>query len=85
MRIGNSRKPSQRSSWSLTTGRRSDGHNDKLHVFSLVAVALFMAFANDSVAQLPEPIELEHFQFVKSITLSDPNKVHPDSLLITGI
>ncbi len=32
-----------------------------------------------------QPVELEHFQFVKAITLSDPDSVYPEPLLITEI
>ena len=85
MRIGNSRKPSQRSSWRQPAGRRSGGLEVKLYVVCFVALVPLTVCANDSVAQLPEPVELEHFQFVRAITFSDPDKVHPDTLLITSI
>lgn len=43
---------------------------------------MFMICLNITNAQ---PVELEHFQFVKAITLSDPDSVYPEPLLITQI
>lgn len=64
--------------WRLTDRRRTLGRR----LYALWSLVMFMICLNITNAQ---PVELEHFQFVKAITLSDPDSVYPEPLLITQI
>lgn len=56
-----------------------------LCVFFAGVLALWMAFVPATAAQPSDSEQLEHFKWVRTITLSDPDAVHPDSLLIGWI
>lgn len=64
--------------WHLTDRCRTLGRR----LNALWSLVLLMVCVNITNAQ---PGELEHFQFVKAITLSDPDSVYPEPLLITQI
>ena len=51
-------------------------------LYALWSLVIFMVCVNITNAQ---PVELEHFQFVKAITLSDPDSVYSEPLLIIQI
>ncbi|MDE2771749.1 MAG: hypothetical protein OXI44_11395 [Bacteroidota bacterium] len=67
--------------WRQTGIRRTLGRG----LFVLWSLVLFMVCADATNAQPVEPVKLEHFQFVKAITFSDPESVHPGPLLIAEI
>ena len=70
-----------RQGWRLTCGHRTLGCG-LFALWSLVALVVCVGIAN---AQPIEQIELEHFRFVKAITLSDPESVSSEPLLIAQI
>ncbi len=51
----------------------------------VVAFVSCLTFADPASAQPNDPLQLAHFQWVRTIALADPDAVHPDSLLMTGI
>ncbi len=74
-----------RQNWSQTSERRAAQHRCKPVSLCMVAAVLFWMCADVSHAQSAETEELEHFQFVKSITLSDLDSVQQEPLLIAQI
>ena len=67
--------------WRQTGMRRTLGRG----LYALWSLILFMACADATNAQPVEQVKLEHFQFVKAITFSDPESVHSEPLLIAEI
>lgn len=57
----------------------------KNYVRCIVALTVFAAHASPSAAQPVDEIDLQHFQYVRTITLSDPGSVQPEPLLIAEI
>ena len=47
-----------------------------------VTLSLLLACGNPLAAQPEEQVDIEQFQFERTIELSDPNSIHPDLLLI---
>ncbi len=68
-------------SWSLTGGHRTLGRR----LFAPWSLVALVVCVDITVAQPAEPVELEHFRFVKAITLSDPESVSSEPLLIAQI
>ena len=70
---------------------RRSGHRKFVHNYwphSLlwsVGLVVSAVCVNLLRAQPVEPVELEHFRFVRAITLSDPDSVLPEELLIAQI
>ena len=60
-------------------------HRCRLFTSCIVGLVLSLTCVDSSGAQPAEPVKLEHFQFVRAITLSDPDSVQPDPLLIAEI
>ena len=54
-------------------------------VLCVVALVLYLTFVGPAGAQPADSVQLAHFQRVRTITLTDPDAVHPDSLLMTGV
>ena len=51
----------------------------------VVALVLHLTYVGPAGAQPADSVQLAHFQKVKTITLADPDAVHPGSLLIATI
>ena len=51
----------------------------------VVALVLHLTYVGPAGAQPAGSVQLAHFQKVRTITLADPDAVHPDSLLMAGI
>ena len=67
--------------WRQTGMRRTLGRGP----YALWSLILLMVCADVTHAQPVEPVKLEHFQFVRSITFSDPESVSSEPLLIAQI